>query len=854
MGEVYRGRDTKLNRDVALKVLPAAFANDTERLARFMREAQTLAALNHPNIAQIYGIEDNALVMEFVEGEDLSALIRGHDERRTSSGERLDWALPIARQIADALEAAHERGIVHRDLKPANVRVRPDYVVKVLDFGLAKTFDAESATPADRHAPSNSALTMTSPAMTAMGMILGTAAYMAPEQARGRAVDKRADIWAFGAVLFEMLTGRRAFPGEDVADTIVSVVSKEPDWNALPPATPAGLRRLLARCLAKDPKARLRDIGEARVQLDELLSGAPDAHAAMPASPAATTPQPRSRAARALPWVLAVSTIAFATAWLADFAPWRSPAPTSSAPWTFARKTTVPQSIFNARLMPDDETIVFSAALSGNASALFELRSGSRNPRAFGPPSTHLLSISNKGELAVLTSARYLGHRLMSGTLARMNLDGAPRPLADDVREADWLPDGSDLVVIRDVPGGDHLEFPIGHTVHRTTGYLSDPRVSPDGTRVAFMEHPFKFDNRGWVKVVDRSGVVTTLAGEYGGEEGVAWTTDGRSVLFATSSNGPVYSVPGTGDAPATVIMRSAGGLIIHDTTADGRLLVTRQDNRTGVVARSAGQDAERDLTTIGSEWEPSLSNDGRLVVFTQSGGPDYLAIMRSTDGGPPAELGPGNVGAFSPDDQWVTANLFSTGQCVVYPTGAGRATPVPMGPLESCIGAGWFPDGKTLLLRGNEPGKPTRTYQAPFPGGTPQLLLESDLTPQGFRGSRGGSRSGSCLLATEANGAWRRFDINGPASPVPYLKAEDTLLRCDREGRWAIVSDDTVIPARVYQVDLVTGARKTIAELAPADRVGLLRVFVNDYRANGQYAYWYSRGLSTLYLAARAE
>ena len=235
MGEVYRARDTKLNRDVAIKVLPDLFASDAERLARFMREAQTLASLNHPNIAIIHGLEQtgdvHALVMELVQGEDLS-------QRIARGAIPLDEALPIAKQIADALEAAHEQGIIHRDLKPANIKVRPDGTVKVLDFGLAKAMEPVGGAPNVSQSP-----TITTPAMTQAGIILGTAAYMSPEQARGKPVDRRADIWAFGVVLFEMLTGRRAFEGDDIAITLAAVMMKEPDWRALPAPTPVASSR-----------------------------------------------------------------------------------------------------------------------------------------------------------------------------------------------------------------------------------------------------------------------------------------------------------------------------------------------------------------------------------------------------------------------------------------------------------------------------------------------------------------------------------------------------------------------------------------------------------------------------------
>ena len=260
MGEVYRARDGKLARDVALKILPTVFARDAERLARFSREANLLATLNHPNIAAIYGFESSdhspALVLEMVEGPTLA-------DRIERGPIPLEDALPIARQIAEALEAAHAQGIVHRDLKPANIKVRDDGTVKVLDFGLAKAIAVDSTAGVVAASP-----TITSPAATAMGTIMGTAAYMSPEQARGRAVDKRSDIWAFGAVLYEMLTGRRAFDGEDVSDTLANILKREPDWSALPPGTPPAIERVLRRCLTRDPRFRTHDVADVRIELD----------------------------------------------------------------------------------------------------------------------------------------------------------------------------------------------------------------------------------------------------------------------------------------------------------------------------------------------------------------------------------------------------------------------------------------------------------------------------------------------------------------------------------------------------------------------------------------------------------
>ncbi len=295
MGEVYRARDAKLGRDVALKVLPEAFARDAERMARFQREAKVLASLNHPNIASIYGLEDSstthALVMELVEGPTLA-------DRIKSGPIPISEALPIAKQMCEALEYAHERGIVHRDLKPANVKVTGDDAVKVLDFGLAKALEGDASSIDIANSPTVSRMA------TQAGVLLGTAAYMSPEQAKGKAVDRRADIWAFGCVLYEMLTGKMAFGGESVTDTLAAVIRAEPDWSRLPVGTPIRVRVLLQRCLQKDPKQRLRDIGDARISLDEVLSGTPEA--SLPGAAGIFAPLWR----HALPSVVAVLAIA----------------------------------------------------------------------------------------------------------------------------------------------------------------------------------------------------------------------------------------------------------------------------------------------------------------------------------------------------------------------------------------------------------------------------------------------------------------------------------------------------------------------------------------------------------------
>lgn len=439
MGEVYRATDMNLGRDVAIKILPGALAQDAERLARFEREARTLASLNHPNIAIVHGVEKAegtyALVMEMVEGETLA-------DRIARGAVALEDALPIARQLADALEAAHEQGIVHRDLKPANIKLRPDGTVKVLDFGLAKIVEASGANQATavaNHSAGRAGVsqspTITTPAMTQIGLVLGTAAYMAPEQARGKPVDKRADIWAFGAVVFEMLTGRRAFDGDDVSITLAAVMMKEPDWGAWPSTVPGSLRRLVSRCLKKDPKARLRDIGEARLQIDELFAG--------PFVEEVVAPAPQGRTSwRTAFGAAALLVVALTAITLVVWAPWREPptvAPVRLEAGIGADVTLVTDQGPSAILSPDGTTLAFVAQKTGGGETQLYVRrleqlqatllagtEGARNP-FFSPD----------GEWIAFFAAAKLKKIAITGG-AVVTLCDAP-----DGRGGSWVEDGT---------------------------------------------------------------------------------------------------------------------------------------------------------------------------------------------------------------------------------------------------------------------------------------------------------------------------------------------------------------------------------------------------------------------------
>jgi serine/threonine protein kinase len=440
MGEVYRVRDRRLGRDVALKILPEAMAHDAERMMRFEREAQVLASLNHPNIASIYGLEESrgvrALVMELVDGPTLA-------DRIAQGPLPLDEALPIARQIAEGLEYAHEKGIVHRDLKPANVKVTPEGGAKILDFGLAKAFDPAGAASSSPPSAMGTSPLQDSPTLTAAatraGIILGTAAYMSPEQAKGKSVDRRTDIWAFGCVLYEILTGKPTFEGETTSDVLAAVIRAEPDWNAMLATTPARIRELVRRCLVKDPKQRLQAVGEARIAIEKALSGEPDVAPGL--VPAQGRPQgsPLQPWRRSLPWLVAAILtlmVGIAAGWWARAR--RSP---PSPNWS-AEMLGGPSIAMGPRISPDGRTLAFQAMMDGLTQVA--------------------VMDTDSGDWTVLTKNRSRGY----------------------VTELNWSPDGSEIYFDRElsVPRGIYSVSRFGGDEHLVLEDAIGPEVLSDGS------------------------------------------------------------------------------------------------------------------------------------------------------------------------------------------------------------------------------------------------------------------------------------------------------------------------------------------------------------------------------------
>jgi hypothetical protein len=836
MGAVWRATDATLDREVAIKVLPSDFARDSERLARFEREAKVLASLNHPNIGAIYGFHEGPstgsgpgvrfLAMELVPGEDLA-------ERLKKGSVPLSEAVDIARQIAAGLEYAHERGIVHRDLKPANIKITPDGTVKVLDFGLAKAVVGESSGSGPTSTPTILP-TMTS-AGTAMGMILGTAAYMSPEQARGKPVDKRADIWAFGVVLFEMLAGKRLFDGETVSDTLAAVLTRQVDLDGLPKSTPTSLRRLLSRCLERDPKMRLRDIGEARVALESPASveaDTADATAAVPKRPA---------------WMQTVVGVALvALGALGALAVVRSRGPAVSPTVTFIQKTFRQQAIFNARFAPDGKTIVYAGANDGTKPEIFVIRPEYPEAVPLGIPASYLLSVSSKNELAILTKAHWLHHRVFVGTLARVPLGGgAPRELLENVREADWSPDGSQLAIIREAQGKDRLEYPIGKVLYEIPGYLSDLRISPDGKQIAFMEHPWRGDDRGGVSVVDLAGHRVALADGFGAEEGLAWAPGGQELFVSAWTEGEsIYQIAAIdlkGRIRHPIIVPE--GFTPQDIAPGGALLATSDDSPVRIIGRAPGASEERDLSWLDSSGSPVISRDGGTLALSdwgRSAGSNYAVLLRKMDGSPALNLGEGSAADLSPDARWALVVVPSSpAKLMVYPTGPGEPRRIDKGELEAYSDGHWLNDGTSIFVCGNAVGKVPQCYL--------RTLDSPALHPVGPEGVDRGvvSPDGKWALLRRVTGQYLVCPVNGGTPrPLPFITSADRVIRFSPDGTKAWLLHGQ----RVESVELQSGSRETILELNVSQGAGMNNVtdiaLADDVRAYAFTAAEYSSRL----------
>jgi Tol biopolymer transport system component len=468
----------------------------------------------------------------------------------------------------------------------------------------------------------------------------------------------------------------------------------------------------------------------------------------------------------------------------------------------------------------------------------------------------HLLSISSRGDLALLTGARYLRHAVFQGTLARMPLEGgAPREVLENVREADWSPDGSSLAVIREIGGKDRLEFPIGKVLCETGGYLSDLRFSPRGDRIAFFEHPVKWDDRGLVDVVDLEGKKTALADGYWGQEGLAWSPDGQEVLFSAANAPNSYHVIAvTLSGHRRTALENAGSLTIHDVRADGRWLATRDDTLTTIPALLPGETAEKDLGWLDGSDRPMLSADGKTLLFSEYGGDlgtNYATCLRRTDGSPVVRLGEGSSEDLSPDGKWALATVpTSPQQLVLYPTGAGESRRLDPGGIESYDSARFFSDGKSVLVSGHEPGRAPRCYVQDLAGGKPRAV-----TPEGTTEGIPSPDARQILVRASGGGLVVYPSAGGEGRPVPGTTPDDEPIRWSLDGGSILVFREGEIPLRVERLTLPGGGRTLVRTLAPADLTGVIAIDSPFLSSNERsYAYSFTRTISHLFLVEGAR
>jgi eukaryotic-like serine/threonine-protein kinase len=828
MGEVYRAHDARLGREVAIKVLPASFAADEERLRRFEQEARATGTLNHPNILGVYdlGSHDGApyVVSELLDGDTLRARIGTSPLPHRK-------AIDYAAQIARGLSAAHEKGIVHRDLKPDNIFVTRDGRVKILDFGLAKISQSGAAIDAE------TALLAGAGPPTAAGTVLGTVGYMSPEQVRGQAVDHRSDIFSFGVVLYEMLTGRRAFRGDSAVETMNAILKEDPapvdgdQAQLLPPA----LDRIVLHCLEKNPEERFQSARDIAFDIESLSGLSSQAVIDAP-------PRPKRR------WMRSGVIAALAVAAGAGlFVAGRSTVAPSKAA-TFAPLTFRRGNINYARFAPDGRTIVYAANWEGGPLELYSTQPGSPESRPLGLRAD-LQAVSRSGEMAVL-----LQRPGTYGVLARVPIGGgAPREVLENVTSADWSPDGEALAVVRTGGGRETIEFPIGRVLYRAHGWLSDVAVSPKGDRVAFAEHPVLIDNRGDVAIVDLAGKKSTISSGWEDIFGLHWTPAGDEVWF--SASGGAGKTAGTDHAmfaatPAgrvRTVMSAPGSLDLQDIAPDGRALVAHGSRRPAIMALAPGASEETELTWMDFSWVADLSADGAKVLFGEqgvAGGAGYAVYLRDADRSPAVRLGKGMAQSLSPDGRWALAIDLVQNAMLALPTGAGEPRSLPSHGIKAFSWAGWYPDGKRILFAGFEEGKGQRMYVQDLAGTPPR-----PLTPEGVAERANTLSPDGKWIVGRAKDRLLRFPIGGgEPQPIPGGIADDRPLGWRADGGALFVRNGR-LPARIFAIDAASGQRTLVHTIAPRDAVGVDAIGDVRMTPDGKsYAYVYIRSLFSLY------
>jgi Tol biopolymer transport system component len=816
MGEVYRARDTRLDREVAVKVLPEKFAEDSAALARFEREAKALAALSHPNLVGIFDFAREGkvvyAVMELLEGETL---------RHRLATAAISWreSLEIAVPMAEGLAAAHSRDIVHRDLKPENVFLTSDGRVKILDFGLAR-----------HEAPSSSADPSVSPTLTQHtqpGTVMGTVGYMSPEQVLGEATDQRADIFSYGAILYEMFVGKRAFQGVSAAETLALILRDSPPaLHGRDPRVPQTLLPILARCLEKRRENRFDSIRDVAFFLSSYSplgeEGTPKDSGA--AQPAAELDHGRVTKLR------------------------------SEVSPRFSRLTFRRGTILAARFGPDGQTIYYGAAWDGQPFRSFSTRGEGSESSVLPIPDAGLLSISSAGEMAVLLDIRAGSPTRFSGTLGRVSVvGGTPRELAEGVKWADWSPDGKELAIVRRVGSRERLEFPIGNVLHETRGWITGPRVAPAGDRVAFIDH----DLDGYVKsafwIIDRTGERKSISSGWAGAYSLVWSPSGEEIWFTATKSSEAAALHAVSLSGAQrLLYRAPETLRVLDVSRDGRALLATDSAGVGILAKLRGEKQERNLSWLSSSSVCDLSEDGSLLLFNER--PEYAAgskpgvYLRRTDGSPAVRLGEGVALGFSPDRKWVLSiSQSGAATIVLLPVGAGEARILA---LEGVMpeSAAWFPDGRRLLVQARAPGQDVRLYAQDLQGGSPTAI-----SPEGVRlaGKAAVSPDGRFAIGRSANGAVSTFDLEtGRGEAIQGLVQGERFVCWTADGAGLYVFRIGEVPCSVFRLDPTTGHRELWKKLVPPDPAGMLSLQTLCITPDGKsYAYSCWSDYSDLYL-----
>jgi eukaryotic-like serine/threonine-protein kinase len=829
MGEVFRARDERLGREVALKLIRPASSDNPDHLRRFEQEARAAAALNHPNILAIYdvGFEGTTpyIVSELLEGRNLrQRLCEGAIPMR----EAADYAL----QIAQGLTAAHDRLIVHRDLKPENLFLSKDGRIKILDFGVAKL-----QAPAEDNRAIESLTTVTK-----HGTMIGTVAYMSPEQLRGKPVDSRSDIFSFGAILYEIMSGSRAFRGETEVDTMTAVLREEPPAAQLDNASiPAGYQDIIRHCLEKDPENRFQSAKDLVFALQTLSGSAPVR--------VVPSPRPVKSKISALPWALA-AVLAMATA-LLGMAQLLHPAVKSPE---YQRLTFEAGTVYAARFAPNGQSIVFSAAWNGKPVQLFTTVGSSTLTQALNLSDANLLAVSSSNELAVLLNGTHNGQlETVDGMLARAPLaGGSPKELQADVRWADWDSQGG-LAVVRYVDGHGRLEYPIGKVLYQSTGWISNIRFSPQGDKIAFMNHPGLWDLGGVLCVMDLAGNVQTLTQEWESEQGVAWRPDGKEIWFTAIEKGTNLNLMAvTLAGKVRTLLDLPMGINLQDVSPDGHVLVALDTKRLALALSTLGSNPDVELSWHDWNVAKDISHDGKFVLFedaSETAGPNYAVALRKLDGTLPIRLGDGSAGGLSPDGKWaVSVSRGHPQHMTLLPTGPGQPRPVDISGLEH-IQNGWarfLADGQRLIVNGNESGHMNnRCYVLDISGGKPKAV-----TPDGIVCGPS-SPDGRFVVGVGPNSALAIYPVgDGSPRPVPGLAAGFVPVQWSSNSSFLYAYRPGELPSQIYQIEISTGKQTVVQRLRPEAPAGVVTVSpVVASRDGTHFVYSYNQTLSVLYL-----